>query len=213
MPILTPETPEVSYLAERDWRLGRLISAVGTLEYEIEGDAFEHVVGSVIEQMLSMRARDTIEARLRELCGGRITPESISAHTVEELRSTGIATRKAMTLLALAEQMPEARLRSLASLPDDEVRQALTAIPGIGTWTADMFLIFYLDRPDVLPVEDGAVRRSFEWLYGAPLTDAGVRQVVCSLWHPHSSIAVRYLYRALNRGFVEQGTADEVLGA
>jgi hypothetical protein len=63
-----------------------------------------------------------------------------------------------------------------------------------------MFLIFYLERPDVRPVEDGAVRQVFRWLYGAPLTDDNVRQVVCSLWRPYSSTAVRYMYKALNSG-------------
>lgn len=65
-----------------------------------------------------------------------------------------------------------------------------------------MFLIFYLERPDVLPVEDGAVRQVFRWLYSATLTDDNVHEVVCSLWKPYSSTALRYMYRSLNSGFV-----------
>lgn len=76
---------------------------------------------------------------------------------------------------------------------------------GIGRWAADMFLIFYLERPDILPVEDGAVRQVFRWLYSAPLTDDNVREVVCSLWKPYSSTAVRYMYRALNSGLLNLG--------
>jgi DNA-3-methyladenine glycosylase II len=116
----------------------------------------------------------------------------------EQIRSCGVAARKAATLQELSRTMPEQRLRALAGLSDDEVRSALTAVRGIGRWTADMFLIFFLERPDVLPVEDGAVRQVFRWLYGAPLTDGNVREVVCSLWKPYSSTAVRYMYRALN---------------
>lgn len=86
-------------------------------------------------------------------------------------------------------------------LPDDEVRSALTTARGIGRWTAGMFLIFFLERPDVLPVEDGTARQVFRWLYGAPLTDDNVSEVVCSLWKPYSSTAVRYMYRALNMGW------------
>lgn len=82
-------------------------------------------------------------------------------------------------------------------LPDDEVRSALTTARGIGRWTADTFLIFCLERPDVLPVEDGAVRQVFRWLYGAPLTDDNVSEVVRSLWKPYSSTAVRYMYMGL----------------
>lgn len=71
-----------------------------------------------------------------------------------------------------------------------------------------MFLIFYLGRSNVLPVEDGAVRHAFRWLYGAPLTDENVRKVVRSLWRLYSSKAVRYTYRALNMGVVETGRAS-----
>jgi DNA-3-methyladenine glycosylase II len=202
MPTLTTNTPGVAYLMERDWRLRHLIEAVGDLSYEVSGSAFEHVAHSVIEQMLSMKVGRAIEDRLRGLCGGEITGEAVLSLSLEEIRSCGIAARKAATLQELARTMPEQRLHSLAGLSDDEVRSALTAVRGIGRWTADMFLIFYLERPDVLPVEDGAVRQLFRWLYGAPLTDENVRQVVCSLWRPYSSTAVRYMYKALNSGFV-----------
>lgn len=202
MPTLTTNTPEVAYLMERDWRLRHLIEAVGNLSYEVSGSAFEHVAHSVIEQMLSMKVGRTIEGRLRELCGGEITGEAVLSLSLEEIRSCGVAARKAATLQELARTMPEQRLQGLAVLSDDEVRAALTTVRGIGRWTADMFLIFYLERPDVLPVEDGAVRQVFRWLYGAPLTDDNVREVVCSLWQPYSSTAVRYMYRALNSGFV-----------
>lgn len=202
MPTLTTNTPGVAYLMERDWRLRHLIEAVGDLSYEVSGSAFEHVAHSVIEQMLSMKVGRAIEDRLRGLCGGEITGEAVLSLSLEEIRSCGIAARKAATLQELARTMPEQRLHSLAGLSDDEVRSALTAVRGIGRWTADMFLIFYLERPDVLPVEDGAVRQLFRWLYGAPLTDENVRQVVYSLWRPYSSTAVRYMYKALNSGFV-----------
>lgn len=208
---LTTNTPEVAYLMERDWRLRHLIEAVGDLSYEVSGSAFEHVAHSVIEQMLSMKVGRTIEGRLRGLCGGEITGEAVLSLSLEEIRSCGVAARKAATLQELARTMPKQRLQALAVLSDDEVRAALTAVRGIGRWTADMFLIFYLERPDVLPVEDGAVRQVFRWLYGAPLTDDNVREVVCSLWKPYSSIAVRYMYRTLDMGIVDSRQATDVL--
>jgi DNA-3-methyladenine glycosylase II len=211
MPTLTTNTPEVAYLMERGWRLRHLIEAVGDLSYEVSGSAYEHVAHSVIEQMLSMKVGRAIEGRLRGLCGGEITCEAVLSLSVEEIRSCGIAARKVTTLQELARTLPERELRALTALPDDEVRSALMAVHGIGRWTADMYLVFYLGRPDVLPVEDGAVRHVFQWLYGAPLTDENVRQVVCSLWHPYSSTAVRYMYRALNRGIVGAGCASKVL--
>lgn len=198
MPMLTTNTPEVAYLMERDWRLRHLIEAVGDLSYEVSGSAYERVAHSVIEQMLSMKVGRTIEGRLRELCGGEITGEAVLSLSLEEIRSCSVAARKAATLQGLARTMPEQRLRALAELSDNEVRAALTAVRGIGRWTADMFLIFYLERPDVLPVEDGAVRQVFRWLYGAPLTDDNMREVVCSLWKPYSSTTVRYMYQTLD---------------
>lgn len=212
MPTLTTNTPEVAYLMERDWRLRHLIEAVGDLSYEVSGSAYEHVAHSVIEQMLSMKVGRTIEGRLRELCGGAITGEAVLSLSPEEIRSCGVAARKAATLQELARTMSEQRLRALSKLPDDEVRAALTAVRGIGKWTADMFLIFYLERPDVLPVEDGAVRQVFKWLYGVPITDNNVREVVCSLWRPYSSTAVQYIYRALNMGFLKQNSARLFIG-
>ena len=211
MPTLTTNTPAVAYLMERDWRLRHLIEAVGDLSYEVSGSAYEHVAHSVIEQRLSMKVGRTIEGRLRELCGGEITGEAVLSLSPEEMRSCGVAARKAATLQELARTMPEQRLQGLAVLSDDEVRSALTTARGIGRWTADMFLIFYLERPDVLPVEDGAVRQVFRWLYGAPLIDDNVREVVCSLWKPYSSTAVRYMYRALNVGIVDARQAADAL--
>jgi DNA-3-methyladenine glycosylase II len=132
MPTLTTNTPEVAYLMERDWRLRHLIEAVGDLSYEVSGSAFEHVAHSVIEQMLSMKDGRTIEGRLRELCGGEITGEAVLSLSPEEIRSCGVAARKAATLQELARTMPEQRLQALAVLSDDEVRAALTEVRGIG---------------------------------------------------------------------------------
>lgn len=212
MPTLSIDCPEVSYLVERDWRLRHLIYAVGDLEYSVNGTAFSHLAHSVIEQMLSMKVGRAIEIRLKDLCGGSIRQETILGLSVDEIRSTGVSARKAETLHELARAFPEQVLAKLSSMSDDEVRAALTTVRGIGKWTADMYLIFYLERPDVLPVEDGAIRQVFQWLYGAPLTDANVRDVICQLWRPYSSTAVRYMYRALNSGIVIGNDSKTVLG-
>lgn len=211
MPTLTTNTPEVAYLMERDWRLRHLIEAVGDLSYEVSGSAFEHVAHSVIEQMLSMKTGRRIEGRLRELCCGEITGEAVLSLSVEEIRSCGVAAKKAITLHELAQRLPEHKLISLAELPNDEVRKTLMEIHGIGKWTADMFLIFYLERPDILPLEDKAIQQVFYWLYGEPITNESVRNVICPLWHPYTSIAVRYMYRALNEGLLEKGPSEKVL--
>lgn len=212
MPTLSIDCPEVSYIAERDWRLRHLIYAVSDLEYSVSGTAFSHLTHSVIEQMLSMKVGRAIEMRLKERCNGNICQEAILGLSIDEIRSTGISARKAETLHELAHTFPEQALEKLINMSDDEVRAALTTVRGIGKWTADMYLIFYLERPDVLPVEDGAIRQVFQWLYGAPLTDASVRDVICQLWKPYSSTAVRYMYRALNSGIVVGNDSKSALG-
>lgn len=133
------------------------------------------------------------------------------AASVETLRSCGVSNSKARYLRELAEFALVNNLEELSDASDDAVRATLTAIPGIGKWTCDMFLLFYLEREDVLPVENGAFRQAFNWLYGASVENEGVRTVVCNLWKPHSSTAVRYLYRALNMGLVTAQPASEIV--
>lgn len=193
MPTLATNTPEVAYLMERDWRLRRLIEAVGNLSYEVSGSAYEHVAHSVIEQMLSMKVGRTIEGRLRELCGGEITGETVLSLSLEEIRSCGVAARKAATLQKLARTTSEQRLRTLSKLSDDDVRTALTAVHDIGKRTARYVPNLLSRAPGRTAREDGAVRQVFKWLYGAPITDENVRVVICSLWQPYSSTAVRYI--------------------
>lgn len=136
----------------------------------------------------------------------------IKALSVDDIRSCGVSKRKASDLHNLTEYPQQYNLESLAGLDDNAVRGILLALPGIGDWTCDMFLLFYLNRPDILPVGDAAFRQAFRWLYGAPVTNEGVHEVICSLWHPYSSTAVRYLYRALNCGLVNSVTAKELFG-
>ena len=203
MPTISIQSKEVKYLSERDWRLAHLINHIGDLHYTESETAFHNLAHSIIEQMLSMKAGRVIENRLWDLCGGELLPEKVSQLTAEEIKGCGMSLKKAQSLSNLAHYACEFDLESLDQLPDEEVSNLLQQLPGIGKWTADMFLLFYLGRQDILPVEDGALRQSFEWLYGAPLANKEVRQVVCSLWRPYSSVAVRYLYRALNNGLVK----------
>ncbi|MEE8722527.1 MAG: hypothetical protein SOI38_06030 [Eggerthellaceae bacterium] len=179
MTVIRQDSDEVRYLCERDWRLSRLVGHLGDLECWCADSAFEALAHSIVGQMLSMKAAARIDDRIREACGGSLTPAAVAALPVQELRSCGISNRKAESLLAFAEFAGGTDLEALVGAPEDEVRSVLTALPGVGRWTGDMFLLFYAGEPDVLPVEDGALRQSFAWLYGAPLDDTAVRQVVC----------------------------------
>ena len=210
MPIISLDSPEVHYLQERDWRLAHLINHIGSMEYAKPESAFHCLAHSIIEQMLSMKAATTIEQRIIAVCNDDFCPSSILRTSKDELRNCGVSKRKAHYLHALAEYASNEDLEVLSELTDEDVRLTLMRIPGIGKWTCDMFLLFYLDRSDVLPIEDGAFRQAFRWLYGASVDNEDVRHVVCSLWKPYSSIAARYLYRALNSGISKSGSANKL---
>ena len=205
------DSEPIAFLCERDWRLAHLVRRIGPIECYVSESGFSNLAHSIIEQMLSIKAAATIDARLRALCGGELAPEPLAALSVEEIRSVGVSQRKAQNLSYLAHHVSEEDLAALAALDDEEVARWLMALPGIGVWTANMFMIFQLERPDVLPVSDLTFRRAFSWLYGAPAESADVQHVVCDLWRPYRSFAARYLYQALDLGLVDAGPASEVL--
>jgi DNA-3-methyladenine glycosylase II len=161
-------------------------------------DAFGTLIFQVVGQQLSVRATRTIVARLQERFGGQMpSPQELIAVDPQELRASGMSTRKGATLRALAERFLDGRLsdESLARMTDEEVEVALTEIPGIGPWTAHGFLIVALDRPDVLLSGDLALRRAVQHAYGFdhPPTEAEMIQVAEG-WRPYRSLAVSYLF-------------------
>jgi DNA-3-methyladenine glycosylase II len=161
-------------------------------------DAFGVLVFQVIGQQLSVRATRTILGRLEERFGGHVpSPSELLAADPHDLRASGMSTRKGATLRALAERFVDGRLsdEALARMTDDEIEAALTEVPGVGPWTAHGFLIFALDRPDVLLSGDLALRRAVERTYGLdhlPSEDEMVR--LAERWRPYRSLAVSYLF-------------------
>ncbi len=161
-------------------------------------DAFGTLVFQVIGQQLSVKATRTILARLEERFGGHVpSPAELLAADPQELRASGMSTRKGATLRALAERFVDGRLSedALARMTDDEIEAALTEIPGIGPWTAHGFLILALDRPDVLLSGDLALRRAVQQAYGFdhPPTDDEMLELA-ERWRPYRSLAVSYLF-------------------
>ena len=161
-------------------------------------DAFGTLVFQVIGQQLSVRATRAILGRLEQHFGGRLpSPAELLAVDPQVLRDSGMSARKGTTLRALAERFVDGRLsdEALAGMTDDEIDAALTAVPGIGPWTAHGFLILALDRPDVLLSGDLALRRAVERAYGfdhLPTDDEMAE--VAERWRPYRSLAVSYLF-------------------
>jgi DNA-3-methyladenine glycosylase II len=187
--------------------LGGLIAAIGALPNSRDGrpDAGDHygaLVRAIVSQQLSTSAARSIYARLTARFGGRPpTPQEILDDDPEELRAAaGLSRAKVSYLRSLAEHVisGELELERLSELDDERVIEELVAVKGLGVWSAHMFLMFHLERPDVLPVGDLGIRRAIERAYGLeglPATDE--MQRIAEPWRPHRTLACRYLWRSL----------------
>ncbi len=161
-------------------------------------ELFAALAASVTGQQLSVKAADTIWARLEAACGGSVTPETIRRLRIPTLRKAGLSAAKAKTLKELSKAVLEGTLDLplLRKLPEEEAIAALSSIWGIGRWTAEMFLMFALDREDVFSPGDLGLRRSMEALYGLPkdVPTAELERIALA-WSPHRTFASRALWR------------------
>jgi DNA-3-methyladenine glycosylase II len=195
----------VDTLREADPVLRRVIDEVGSIEDFYAGRPTDHygtLVRSIVGQQLSTRAAASIYARLLERFGGKTpTPEEVLADDPDALRTAaGLSHAKVRYLRSLAEHVLDGSLAldSLPDLPDDEVIAELTAVKGIGVWSAHMFLMFHLHRPDVLPVGDLGIRRAVKVHYGlAELPTPAELTEIAEPWRPHRTLACIYLWRSL----------------
>lgn len=162
---------------------------------------FHTLVQSIINQQLSVKAARTISARLRlRQGGGFFNAGRLLDLRPSALRGCGISRSKVNFIRTLSRAMRDGELnfRSLARADDDTVRQVLTRYPGIGHWSADMFLMFALHRPDVLPLGDLALRKSMQRIYRlAEDADDDVFLEIAAAWRPYRTVASRYLWAAL----------------
>lgn len=204
---LDNNSPEIQYLCMKDKRLARVISMVGPITYEIYDDnPYEFLIHEIIEQMLSVKTGNIIFCRLVNLCDGEITPLQVSKLTNEQIKSTGAASSKVSYIRNITDAVLNGDLdfNSLKAMKDPDVFKYLTSFKGIGKWTANMYLIFVLNRMDILPTNDTAFLQSYEWLYKTiDRSDETIRKK-CAKWKPYSSIASRYLYRALDSGLTKE---------
>jgi DNA-3-methyladenine glycosylase II len=187
--------------------LASLIETVGPLPATREGrpersDHYGALVRSIAGQQLSVLAARAIYGRLIARFDGRPpTPQEILDDNPEELRAAaGLSRAKVSYLRSLAEHVlsGELELERLDALPDEEVIAELVAVKGLGLWTAQMFLMFHLERPDVLPVGDLGIRRAMERAYALDgLPQAPEMERIAAPWRPHRTLACRYLWRSL----------------
>jgi DNA-3-methyladenine glycosylase II len=166
MPCYEYGAVEIEHLKNRDERLGEAIERIGMIERQVNPDLFAALVSSVIAQQISAKAAQTVWDRLEgEL--GSVTAGAVCTTTLEDLQKCGLSPRKVGYVKGIGELVQQGHLdlEAIARLPDDEVVEALSALPGVGVWTAEMMLIFSLRRPDVVSWGDLAIRRGMMRLY------------------------------------------------
>lgn len=188
-------------LSRRDKVLRRIINVHPDARLRTRGDAFQTLARSIVGQQISVKAAQSVWDRFAKSCGARVTPESVIGHPEEALRACGLSRGKAAYLKDLASHFHTGAInpRRWARMGDENVIEDLTRVKGIGRWTVEMFLIFHLMRPDVLPVGDLGLQRAMENLYndGDALTKDDMR-AIGQAWRPWASVATWYLWRSMD---------------
>jgi len=177
-----------------------IIERVGPCQLVVREPTFETLARSITFQQLSGKAAGTIFGRLRKAVGRRFTASAFLKLSTEELRACGLSRQKIASLTDLAERVArrEINFRKLPDLSDAEIIETLSAVRGVGVWTVQMFLIFALQRPNVMPLADLGIRNAVRRAYDLPeLPKAAELAKISEKWHPYCSVASWYLWRSL----------------
>ena len=192
------------HLARRDRVMKKLIPQFGEARLQSRGDAFTTLARSIVGQQISVKAAQSVWERLVATLGApatRVAPSAVSATPVSALREAGLSARKAEYLLDLAQHFESGAVHVplWRQMDDEAIIEELVAIRGIGRWTAEMFLIFHLMRPNVLPLDDLGLLKgiSLSYFSGEPVTRAEAREVG-DAWAPFRSVATWYIWRSLD---------------
>ena len=194
----------IDHLRECDPKLASVIDRVGACELapRAEGSHFDALVRAIVYQQLSVKAAATIHGRVEGLYGGRApVPAEILATGDEQLRAAGLSRQKISYIKDLAAKVASGELatESLDAMPDDEIVASLVRVKGIGRWSAQMFLMFRLGRPNVLPDLDLGVQKGIQHAYRlAKLPSPGDVLRIGERWAPYASVASWYMWRLLD---------------
>lgn len=192
------------HLARRDRVMKKLIPKFGEARLQSRGDAFTTLARSIVGQQISVKAAQSVWERFVAAVGGPSThmaPPAVRRMPVTALRESGLSARKAEYLLDLARHFTEGSVHvdQWAGMDDEAIIEELVAIRGIGRWTAEMFLIFHLLRPNILPLDDLGLLKgiSLNYFSGEPVSRAEAREVG-EAWAPFRSVATWYIWRSLD---------------
>ncbi len=199
------------HLRRNDPVMRWVIQRVGPCSYPLRRDRFGSLAHSIVYQQISGAAAQTILRRLvAALPDGKLTAAGLASFRPEQYRLAGVSKQKAGYLKSLAERSLEGELRlsQIGRLSDDEIIAELTRVKGIGVWTAQMFLMFSLGRPDVLPWDDLGVRQAIRKLYAFDeMPNRAESERIAAPWRPYASVASWYCWRSLD--IVDPGTSED----
>jgi len=192
------------HLVKRDRVMKKLIAQVGDGRLQSPGDAFTTLARSIVGQQISVKAAQSVWDRFAKLLSGpssRVSPAAVLALEPAALRAAGLSARKIDYLRDLAQHFESGavHVRQWQQMDDEAIVDELVAIRGIGRWTAEMFLIFHLMRPNVLPLDDMGLLKgiSLHYFSGEPVSRAEAREVG-EAWAPFRSVATWYIWRSLD---------------
>jgi DNA-3-methyladenine glycosylase II len=205
----------VKHLSRVDPVMRRIIKAIGTCELKpgARGDHFTTLLRAIVGQQLSARAAETIWQRLVALHPGKnVKPEDVLGSLDADLRAVGLSNAKVTYAKDLAQHVvsKELRLDRMSRLDDDAIVAELVAVKGIGRWTAEMFMLFKLGRPDIWPVDDLGIRNAVKNQYEVEPTKAKMIEIA-EPWRPHRSVASWYLWRSLALTAPSLGNANKAV--
>jgi DNA-3-methyladenine glycosylase II len=202
----------VVHLRRADPTLARIIDAVGPFALQPRDGSYRMLARAIFFQQLAGPAARAILSRVLTLLGTDderfFTPEQFLAAGDEQLRSVGLSRQKVVYLRDLSEKFASGQLSDgeFADAGDEDVIRRVTWVKGIGRWTGEMFLIFSLGRPDVLPVDDLGVRRAFEQAYRLPdLPSPEEMRRIAEPWRPYRTVGTWYMWRSLGVALLEEG--------
>lgn len=186
---------ELEHLKRKDRKLGSAIEQIGMIEREVIPDLFEALVNSIICQQISGKAAATVWSRMQERLPA-IAPQAIAEASLEAIRTCGLSMRKAGYIKGIGEAViqGEINLPALQEMSDSEIIKKLSALHGIGKWTAEMLLIFSLQRPDVVSWGDLGIRRGMMNLYGLKTLSKEQFDKYRKRYSPYGSVASLYLW-------------------
>ena len=195
---------EISYLKNKDKKLAGVIEKVGLIEREMDPELFSALVHHIVGQQISTKAQATIWERMKNSFGS-VTPERVLNASVDEIRSFGISLRKVEYIKEFAEKVHtgEFDIEAAEKMEDDELIKYLTTLKGVGVWTAEMILLFCLQRPNVFSFDDLAIQRGLRMVYHHRKIDRKLFEKYRRRFSPYCSVASLYLWAVSNGAIPE----------